>query len=220
MDTAEIASLLARVAQTITAEDLWREMLQEDPVYRKIPDALRCEAVARAAAFGQQASRAATERCGISDPAVLADKVGATVVYSQDPHVFGKVVRTSTYTARTKTITLFAGAIEEMDRILAGAVGEALGVHAVGPVYLAHELFHHLEESELGRAADRLQVTTLKLGPLVLRSGIGQMSEIAADAFAQALLGLRPAPRVLDYLTIWIHNPEVGRRRLTALARD
>jgi hypothetical protein len=43
------------------------------------------------------------------------------------------------------------------------------------------------------------------------------MSEIAADAFAQTLLGLRAAPRLLDYVTVWIHNPDAGRRRLGAL---
>ena len=40
----------------------------------------------------------------------------------------------------------------------------------------------------------------------------------AADAFAQTLLGLSFAPRLLDYLTVWIHNQDAGRRGLTALA--
>jgi hypothetical protein len=218
MHATDLAPLLEQILRAKPAEHLWRLMLQEDPVYAKIPDPLRDEAVVRAAAIGREAARGLPERVGTRDPKTIAETLGVPIVLSPDPHVFGTVVRTSTYTQRTRTITLYLGAVDEMDRLLAGGLGDLLGVASVGPVYLAHELFHHLEEDSLGRAAERLKVITFKLGPIVLRSGIGQMSEIAADAFAQALLGLRFAPRLLDFLTIWIHNPEAARLRLSALA--
>ena len=215
--TPELTTLFAQAARTKTAEDLWRLMLCEDPVYRKIPEHLRPEAVFRAAAFGRKAIEGLAERFGTRGPGTIARGLGAQVVLSQEPHVFGKVVRTSTYAHRSRTITIFTGAVDEMNRMLSEELGGVLGLRDVAPVYLAHELFHHLEEDRLGRAANCLQITTLKLGPLVLRSGIGQMSEIAADAFSQALLGLRTAPRLLDYVTVWIHNPEASLRRLRAL---
>ncbi len=218
MGAADLAPLLDRIVGTTAAERLWRQMLEEDPVYRKIPDQLRGEAVARAAGLGREAARGLPDRFGTRDPEAIARQLGVSIISSTDPHVFGKVVRTSTYTHRSRTITIYRGAVEEMDRILADGLSRGLGLSSVGPVYVAHELFHHLEEESLGRAADRMQVTTFKLGPLVHRSGIAQMSEIGADAFSQALLELRFAPRLLDYLTIWLHNPDMGRRRLAALA--
>ena len=218
MDAPDLATLIEQTLRKTTAEDLWRLMLQEDPVYRKIPEDLREEAVSQAAAVGREAARGLRARVDTRDPETIAGKLKVSIVWTQEPHVFGKVVRTSTYTHRTRTITLYQGAVEEMNRMLAGGVGTVLGVANVGPVYLAHELFHHLEEDGLGRAADRLQVTTFQLGRFAVRSGIGQMSEIGADAFSQDLLGLHVAPRLLDYVTIWMHNPEVGRRRLAALA--
>jgi hypothetical protein len=200
------------------ADSLWLAMLPEDPVYGKIPAEQRRPAVEQAAAFGQRAARDLRARLGTADPAALAERLGVRMEWSEAPYVFGKIVQTSTYTQRLRTVTIYAGSVAEMNRFLATEdLGPILGLADVGPVYLAHELFHHLEEDSLGRAANLVRVTTLKLGPLVRRSGIGQLSEIAADAFAQALLGLSFAPRLLDYLTVWIHNPEAGRRRLRAL---
>jgi hypothetical protein len=216
---SEIASLVEAVLRQKTAEDLWALMLCEDPVYGKIPKDLRREAVLRAAQFGRQASEGVVARLGTMDPMAIVQALEVRLSWSDEPHVFGKIVRTSTYAHRTRTITIYTGSVEEMNRALAAPdLLSLLEVRDVGPVYIAHELFHHLEEEGLGRAANLFRIVTLKLGPFALRSGIGQLSEIAADAFTQKLLGLRAAPRLLDYLTVWIHNPEAGHRRLGALA--
>jgi hypothetical protein len=217
--SAEIASLVEAVLRQKTAEDLWALMLCEDPVYGKIPEELRREAVLRAAEFGQQASEGVAARFGTTDPVAIVRALEVRLTWSDDAHIFGQIVRTSTYAHRTRTITIYTGSVDEMNRALAAPeIVPLLDVHDVGPVYIAHELFHHLEEESIGRAANLFRIATLKLGPFALRSGIAQLSEIAADAFAQKLLGLRAAPRLLDYVTVWIHNPDAGRRRLGALA--
>jgi hypothetical protein len=175
--------------------------------------------VEQAAEYGRGAARDLRARLGAAEPAALSERLGVQVVWSDNPYVFGKIVQTSTYAQRARTVTVYTGSVEEMNRFLAAqGLIPILGISDVGPVYLAHELFHHLEEDSLGRAANLVQVTNFKLGPLVRRSGIGQLSEIAADAFAQTLLGLSFAPRLLDYLTVWIHNQEAARRRFAALA--
>jgi hypothetical protein len=214
-----VVELVTAALRSGSGDTLWLAMLPADPVYRRIPADRRRPAVEQAAEFGRRAARDLRARLGAVDPAALGERLGVRVVWSDDPYVFGKIVQTSTYAQRLRTITIYTGSVEEMNRFLAvEGLGPILGISDVGPVYLAHELFHHLEEGLLGRAANLVQVTILKLGPLVRRSGIGQLSEIAADAFAQALLGLSFAPRLLDYLTVWIHNPEAGRQRLSALA--
>jgi hypothetical protein len=215
----DIADLLERVLKRKSPEDLWHLMLREDPVYRKIPAEMLGEAVSRAASFGRNAAADLAQRFGTRDPAAIARALKVAVATLEAPHVFGTIVRTSTYTQKTRTIAVYSGAITEMNNALADAdLFRVLACRDVGPVYVAHELLHHLEEDGLGRAADLLRVVTFSLGPIRLRSGIGQMSEIAADAFAQALLKLPAPPRLLDYLTVCIHNPEMGRKRLAALA--
>jgi hypothetical protein len=215
---SEIASLVEAVLRKKTAEDLWTLMLHEDPVYGKIPEELRREAVLRAAQFGRQASEGVVARFGTMDPIAIVRGLEVRLAWSDEAHLFGKIVRTSTYAHRTRTITIYTRSVDEMNRALAAPdLVSLLEVRDIGPVYIAHELFHHLEEESLGRAANLLRIVTFKLGPFEMRSGIGQMSEIAADAFAQKLLGLRAAPRLLDYVTVWIHNPDAGRRRLGAL---
>ncbi len=219
MTGSEIASLVEAVLRQKTAEDLWALMLCEDPVYGKIPKELRREAVRRAAQFGRQASEDVVARFGTMDPIAIVQALEVRLTWSDEAHIFGKIVRTSTYAHRTRTITIYTSSVDEMNRALAAPeLLSLLEVRDVGPVYIAHELFHHLEEESLGRAANLFRVVTLKLGPFALRSDIGQLSEIAADAFTQKLLGLRAAPRLLDYVTVWIHNPEVGRHRLGSLA--
>jgi hypothetical protein len=217
----EVARLVvAALARPVDAA-LWAAMLREDLVYAKIPADLRQPAMERAVATGRQAALECGTRHGTTDPIALVEKLGIRLVESDAPYVYGKLVQTSTYVHRTPTITLYTGAIEEMNRFLADQdLAGLLGIGDVRPVYLAHELFHHLEEASLGRAATLVQVITFRFGPLTLRSGIAQLSEIAADAFAQRLLDLPVAPRLLDYLTVWIHNEAAGLRGLTALAAE
>ena len=215
----ELVVLFERVLTRTSAEDLWHLMLREDPVYRKIPAEMHGEVVSRAAGFGRNAAGDVAQRLGTRDPEAIAHALKVAVVDLDTPHVFGKTVRTSTSTHKTRTIALYSGAVTEMNDALADAdLFRVLACRDVRPVYVAHELLHHLEEDGLGRAADLLRVVTFSLGPIRLRSGIGQMSEIAADAFAQALLKLPAPPRLLDFLTVCIHNPEMGRKRLAALS--
>jgi hypothetical protein len=216
---AEVSELIRLLLRPGTEDAMWSAMLREDPNYAKIPAEQRGEAVRRAATSGRGAADEIRSQTGTADAARICDRAGVRVVVSAEPYVHGKIVQTSTYVHRQRIITIYQGSVDEMNRFLREqALGDILGIADVSPVYLTHELFHHLEESGRGRAADLLQVVTFAWGPVVRRSGIARMSEIAADAFAQRLLDLPFAPRLLDYLTVWIHDEAEGRRRLQALA--
>ena len=219
MPASEVTALVTAALQRGVDFKMWAEMLRGDVAYRKIPADRRKVVVEQAIGYGREAARQMKARHGTADPGRLSTRLGLQVVESAEDYVFGTVVMTSTYVHRQRQITLYMGAVTEMNAYLARHdLVDILGVADVGPVYLAHELFHHLEESTLGRAAKLSRVTTFKLGPFAMTSGISQLSEIAADAFAQELSSLPFAPRLFDHLTVYIHNPEEGRRRLTALA--
>ncbi len=217
-ERADAQRLVLAVLESSADTLLWAAMLSEDPVYERIPTAVRASAVERAAACGDRAAEECRTRHGTSDPPVIAAQLGIRVIHSEEPCTYGNLVQASTYSPRIQTITLYTRAIDEMNRFLADHdLAAPLGVPDVRPVCLAHEIFHHLEETSLGRAAGLIRVVVFRWGPLTRKSGIAQLGEIAADAFAKRLLTLPVAPRLLDYLTIWIHNPAAGRQRLANL---
>lgn len=67
---------------------------------------------------------------------------------------------------------------------------------------VAHELFHHLEASLLGEVYKRFKFKVFQLGPLVIEKTIKGLSDVAAQAFTQTLLGLEVSPQVFDYLVL------------------
>ncbi|MFI5338329.1 MAG: hypothetical protein ACHQ7N_00630 [Candidatus Methylomirabilales bacterium] len=219
MPASEVTSLVSAALQRGVDFEMRAGMLREDVAYRKIPADRRQAVVEQAIGYGREAAREMKARHGTADAGKLSAELGLQVVESAEDYVFGAVVMTSTYVHRQRQITLYTRAVAEMNAFLTRHdLVEVLGVADVGPLYLAHELFHHLEESRLGRAAKLCRVTTFRLGPFAITSGISQLSEIAADAFAQELSSLRFAPRLLDHLTVYIHNAKEGRRQLMALA--
>jgi len=87
-----------------------------------------------------------------------------------------------------------------------GAVGDGLAVRLLGQatpqfVFVAHELFHHIEATRSDiPMARRYRPTLFRIGGWHWRTGIAALSEIAAGSFAQSLLDLPCHPHVLDLL--------------------
>ena len=87
-------------------------------------------------------------------------------------------------------------------------IGEVLDVSDVSQPFLAHELFHHLDNLPHHLPARKLrQVTTLKLGSWTLRSGLVSAPEVAAGSFAQTLLRLPFHLKLVDLLAIYAESP-------------
>jgi len=101
------------------------------------------------------------------------------------------------YASRPPAIRLFAESVR--------AVGAADPSLSVSGIYLAHELYHHLEATGLEPASAQARVTLARLGRWRWESGIPALSEIAAHAFAQALLDLPFFPGALDRFAVRPH---------------
>ncbi|MHB9092645.1 MAG: hypothetical protein ACYC7H_14630, partial [Chloroflexota bacterium] len=71
-----------------------------------------------------------------------------------------------------------------------------------------HELYHHLELAKLTPGTSGYRITTLKVGPIRVTSGLPTISEIAADRFARSVLDLKLPPKAIQLLTIYARNPE------------
>jgi hypothetical protein len=99
--------------------------------------------------------------------------------------------------------------MDEANRLLReNDLAGLLGIDDLVPVHLAHELYHHLDAKHLTSGTAGFRVTTLRLGPLRLRTGLPSLCEIAADRFALSLLGLKVPPKALTFVTIHAHNPD------------
>lgn len=87
---------------------------------------------------------------------------------------------------------------------LEGLLAEPPTVAQLTELALAHELFHHLEVTQLGRVDHQLPpVITLRLGRLwARRTPVRACREIAAHRFAQVLLNWPYFPGLLDWLLV------------------
>ena len=172
-----------------TGEAWGLELLAADRTGRRLDPARRRAAVGAALDAGRAAAgRYAGER----RPDRLAERLGVAVTWSDDAPLLGTLVRIAEYEPRPPVIRLFTRAVARI-----AAAAPAL---PVAEIYVAHELFHHLEARGEYRAPALGRATVARLGRWRWQSPVRALSEVAAHAFAQALLGLPVFPGRLDAL--------------------
>jgi hypothetical protein len=182
--------------------------LSEDPFVHRLTPEMARQAVEVALAAGRTAADMAVARWG-RDPEEIAAALNVSITRSHQPAQTGRSVLFSEYGNRPAAVILHAHSVEEANRLIrAHALESLLGVRDVGPVHLAHELYHHLEGQRLTPGTSRFRVQTGRLGPLRFRTGLPSLSEIAADRFASAVLNLAVPPRALHFLTVHALNGE------------
>jgi hypothetical protein len=172
-----------------TGEAWGLELLAVDRTGRRL-DAGRQRAAVGAAL---DAGRAAAARyAGERRPDRLAARLGVEVTWCDDAPLLGTLVRIAEYEPRPPVIRLFTRAVARI-----AAAAPAL---PVVEIYVAHELFHHLDARGEHPAATLGRATLARLGRWRWQSPVRALSEVAAHAFAQVLLGLPVFPGCLDEL--------------------
>jgi hypothetical protein len=185
--------------------------LRLDPAFHRIaPDAYDVY-VNGALSIGREA---ATEYAGCN-PSDLAVRRAATIVYSDvRMEVAGQLVR-SEYDSCTRMITVYLPSVAEVEERLKTGLNRHLPTLAchgrwlrpglVADIHIAHELFHHLEATAIGRTDERMpRVVTKRIGPFTIASvRVRRCREIAAHMFAKELLALPFYPNAID---LWPHE--------------
>ncbi len=157
-------------------------LLQADPLYPRLSPGEAKLAIAKAIADGQQRAKQWRAPC---DPGTIAASLGVPVVVAETGNRFGTVFQFAEYRSRPPGITIYGAAMDLLRGLIRQyGLAPALGLEDPEPVYLAHEIYHHLDAS----------------APIGLRSGLVSLKEIGASAFAADVTGLRCHPRVLDLL--------------------
>lgn len=166
---------------------------------RALTDTALSDGAALAGAVGHRWGRdpdaiAAANRIPVEDAATDAG-YGTTIVFAQ-------------YRTRPLGIVLYRPAIDALDRRLAvRPLPGSFGCGGTRGVFLAHELYHHFDESRAAPLCRRHRVAALRLGPLRVRAPLAGLREIAAGAFAQRLLDLPFHPRALDLVAVRLRRP-------------
>ncbi len=187
-------SLAALLATPPHAFDL--ELLQADPLHARLSSEAAAQAIAAAVADGRRRASAWNAPC---DPRAVAAGLGVPVVIAETGNCFGSVFQFAEYRSRPPGITIYRAAMDLLREVIRQhALTPILGLDDPEPIYLAHELYHHLDAARPVSVARAVLVTTVTLGPVRLRSGLVSLPEIAAAAFAANITGLRCHPRLLD----------------------
>jgi hypothetical protein len=201
-----------------TPEALALAMLEADPHARRLDRVTQLAAVTDALADGTNAVRALRGSFSDCSPQAIAHALGVPIESIDDDPMVGRLWRFAEYRERPARILLYARGLAPLDRV----VTDELAARLLGPatprdVFIAHELFHHLETiREDTPIAQRYRPSLFRLGGWHWRTGIPALSEIAAGAFAQELLGLPCHPRVLDLVARDAVSPNASVARMAS----
>lgn len=187
---------------TASPETLGMLMLKSDLHAARLDDSAQRVAVSDALADGAAIARDLRTRFPDLSPHQIAGELQVTVATIDDDPMVGSIWRFAEYRPRPPQILLYARGLAPVEQALARApAARLLGEAAVRDVFIAHELYHHAEATRAEMPiARRHRATLFQIGRWRWRTGIATLAEIAAGAFAQALLQLPCHPKVLDFL--------------------
>jgi len=184
---------------TPSPETLGLAMLQADPHAWRLDHQTQHAAVADALADGTAAAEDLRMRFADLSPERIAGALGVPVETTDGDPMVGSIWRFAEYQPRPPRIVLYRRGLHPLERNAHAA--PLLGRATPHDVFIAHELYHHIEavrpEMPIAR---RYRPTLFRIGNWHWRTGIAVLAEIAAGAFAQSLLDLPCHPRALDFV--------------------
>jgi hypothetical protein len=195
-------------------------MLEADPHARPLDHATKLAAISDALGDGAAAARTLRERFPDLAPHAIARELGVHVETIDDDPLVGSLWRFAEYRERPACILLYSRGLAPLDRVVVGALAlRLLGQATPRDVFIAHELFHHIETIRPDiPIARRYRPTLFRIGGWHWRTGIAALSEIAAGAFAQGLLDLPCHPRILDLVALDGIAANAAASRVAAVA--
>jgi hypothetical protein len=207
-DPAQLRDWLHQVLPFASAQALGQLLLDDDTHARRLAPHERHRLATMALNDGYRLADSINRQfvqCG--DPLALAQAMDIALVHVPGDSRCGETLFFADYTAKPPTIRLFDHAIGRINRYLAhGEIADALGFSDATPLFVAHELYHHLDCADSEPICKRIRVTVLRLGRWRLTAGIAALAEIGAGAFAQRLLGLRTHPLIIDLVARFDHD--------------
>jgi len=167
--------------------------LAKDKIFQKLPEEEKNKLVKEVLAIGDEAASWVAAEYGTDDPRKIAVKMGLRVFGEEKKNL----VR-SEYRREEKEIVISR---KFHEKLLREVQSKELSERLLKLV-VAHELFHHLEAERIGEVYKRYKFKAWQVGPFAADKTIRALSDVAAQAFTQTLLGLEVSPQVFDYLVL------------------
>lgn len=191
--------------------------LSTDLLYHRMGESLRYQSVRNAQRSGQTAARVMALREQCRQPEILCRRYGIRIDDENVENACGRYVLAQFQ--EPCDIVLYDQPIRKLHGFLKRNIPEKADF-PVKELILAHEFYHVLELKDPNLAPEEIRVTVLKLGSFSLKRKIAAVSEIAAMAFAQELLGVPFAPQLLNLLLLFAEedpNAEMEARQVLAM---
>ncbi|MDD5568731.1 MAG: hypothetical protein PHY88_05955 [Candidatus Omnitrophica bacterium] len=167
--------------------------LARDRVFQQLSEDEKIKLIKEVQAIGDEAASWVASEYGTDDPRKIAVKMGLRV-FGEDKNTKDS----SEYRREKKEIVISRQFHEKLLREVQSAeLSERLL-----KLIVAQQLFHHLEAERIGEIYKRFKFKAWRLGPYVREKMIKGLSNVAAQAFTQSLLGLDVSPQVFDYLVM------------------
>jgi hypothetical protein len=204
MVPATATAALLSDAAAASPEALGLVMLQADPHGWRLDRSTQLAAVSDALADGTCSARSLRARFPDLTPEQIACELRVPIETTDGDPMVGSIWRFAEYRPRPPHIMLYRSGLAPLERSLTGAgAAQLLGEATPRDVFIAHELYHHIEairpEAPIAR---RYRPTLFRIGSWHWRTGIAALAEIAAGAFAQSLLDLPCHPKMLDFVAV------------------
>lgn len=190
----------AETREIHTDIQLGTEMLKVDPLFDKIPPVLIPKLVENAIVFGKEKSKEITSSYNTTDPYKLSEKLGIRVLFDIEPMVSIPQFRVlSRYHPKPPTIVIYENILRQFKESLAKRNIEVKNFFSnTTQICIAHEIFHHIERTELSFVNFAFRVDIINLGFIKLQKSLVMLGEIAAHSFSKYLLKLPLLPCFLD----------------------
>ena len=176
--------------------------LKEDNVFSKIPKKDIKEYIIEPMNLGQKTAKEIKKKYSdISLIDICKEKGIKVTIVDKNPKMKQVKIRAE-YIHHEKTLNIYKSSIDEMcQQFKLVNMGFSIDQDKIIDMHIAHELFHFLENEELGLTNFKLQ--KVKLFSLFKRereSTILKTREIAAHMFCKELTSLQVHPKWLDYV--------------------
>jgi len=183
------------------AQAMCELMLDMDSTGKRIPSQDRPGLISMALATGKGWATELRNQYPAGDIESVAQEMGVKVEISDQPNQVGTMLIRAEYYAQPPRVIVFRQSVKVLQDLMERVgLTDLLAPELIIPIHVVHEIFHHVENLKKDSLAKRYFVTTFRLGPLRLKSGVRVLTEMGAYAFAQRWLNLDWYPFVIDQI--------------------
>ena len=175
--------------------------LANDKVFAKLSEDQKLKLIKEVIALGDEVASWIMSEYSSNDPRKIASQLGVKIFGEDRGQNKG-----SEYRKDNSEIVIYR---DYHEKLLREVKSPELSDHLL-KFMVAHELFHHLEMDRVGEVYKRYKFESWRFGPFVKEVYIKGLSEVAARAFTQTLLGLEISPQVFDYLAYILYTETRG----------